>query len=233
MQDHTIQPVIASNTPEFQNSRISKYLPLLAALALLLLLPKLLGLAGLNQEWLKEVCTTPGGYGPFIYLGLGATLVGVGFSRQVVCFLGGFVFGLTKGLALATLASGIGCLLAVGAARFFRRTFQRRFGSRLDKVNGFLSKNSFHAAMAIRFLPVGSNLLTNIGAGVSQVSITGFFWGTMIGYLPQTVIFTIMGSGVGVSSYWMMGMGAVLMGASALLSRRMFQRYRREMVEQP
>ena len=86
--------------------------------------------------------------------------------------------------------------------------------------------------MAIRFLPVGSNLLTNIGAGVSQVSITGFFWGTMIGYLPQTVIFTIMGSGVGVSSYWMMGMGAVLLGASGMLSRRMFQRYRREVVEE-
>jgi uncharacterized membrane protein YdjX (TVP38/TMEM64 family) len=215
--------------PEFRNFRIKTYLPILAALITLLLLPRLLGLAGLNQEWLKQVCSAPGGYGELIYLGLGGILVGIGFSRQVVCFLGGFVFGPGKGLVLATMASGLGCLLAVGAARLFRSRFRNRFGSRLDKIDAFLSQNSFHAAMAIRFLPVGSNLLTNVGAGVSRISVPGFFWGSMIGYLPQTVIFTVMGSGVGVSSYWMITMGTVLLGASALLSQRMFRSYRREM----
>jgi uncharacterized membrane protein YdjX (TVP38/TMEM64 family) len=48
----------------------------------------------------------------------------------------------------------------------------------------------------IRLLPVGSNLLTNLAAGISSIRSKHFFSGTLLGYLPQTLVFALVGSGV-------------------------------------
>ena len=56
------------------------------------------------------------------------------------------------------------------------------------------------ATLTLRLLPVGSNMLLNLVAGVSERARQApFMAASAIGYLPQTVVFALLGGGVRVS----------------------------------
>ncbi len=81
-------------------------------------------------------------------------------------------------------------------------------------------------AMLIRLLPVGSNVITNLLAGVSSVPLLPFLAGSLIGYLPQTVIFVLLGSGVNVQPVWRTAASVALFVASGLLGVVLYRRMR-------
>jgi len=49
--------------------------------------------------------------------------------------------------------------------------------------------------MLIRLCPVGSNFLTNYLAGVTAIPFWTFLTASFLGYLPQSFIFALLGSG--------------------------------------
>ena len=79
----------------------------------------------------------------------------------------------------------------------------------------------------IRFLPVGSNLITNLLAGVSSVRPLPFVAGSLIGYLPQTVIFVLLGSGIHVQPMVRSALSVLLFVVSATLGITLYRRLRR------
>ena len=81
-------------------------------------------------------------------------------------------------------------------------------------------------SLLIRLLPVGSNLLTNIMAGVTSVSSVSFISGSVIGYIPQTLIFSLLGSGVYVSEYTQVIVSMFLFLASIALGCALWRRDR-------
>lgn len=181
----------------------------------------------LNADWVDSEIRGNGMAGWLYYLGFGAVVTGVGLPRQAVCFLGGYAFGLEKGLILAEAASGLGCLLCFLYARLLGRDLVRhRFAERLEKLDGVLKAQPFTMAVAIRLLPVGNNLLTNLIAGVSSVPLLPFLAGSLIGYLPQTVIFTLLGSGIHVEPLWSTVVSVILFIASGLLGGLIYRRVR-------
>ena len=121
----------------------------------------------------------------------------------------------------------MGCLLCFLYARLLGRDLVRhRFAERLEKLDGVLKAQPFTMAVAIRLLPVGNNLLTNLIAGVSSVPLVPFLAGSLIGYLPQTVIFTLLGSGIHVEPLWSTIVSVVLFIASGLLGGLIYRRVR-------
>ena len=50
--------------------------------------------------------------------------------------------------------------------------------------------------LLIRLLPVGNNFATSLAAGVSRVPARPFLLGSLLGYMPQTMVFALAGSGV-------------------------------------
>ena len=82
--------------------------------------------------------------------------------------------------------------------------------------------------LLIRFLPIGSNLVINLVAGVSGVRGLPFFLGSLIGYLPQTVVFALVGSGISIEPIFRISLGASLFFFSGMLGIYLFRRYRRE-----
>ena len=66
----------------------------------------------------------------------------------------------------------------------------------MRKFDEFVGLHPFQMTMIVRLLPVGSNVLTNLIAGVSRVRPVPFFAGSAVGYLPQTLAFALVGSGV-------------------------------------
>ena len=186
------------------------------------------GLGGVfNQDWVDANVRGAGVKGNFIFL-LGACLfVAVGLPRQIVSFLGGYTFGLLLGTGLALAATGLGCIISFTFARFMGREFvAARFPGRLKKADGFLRHNTLAMALLIRLLPLGSNLVTNLVAGVSSAGATGFLAGSVLGYIPQTVIFALLGSGINLDPAFRITSSVLLFVLSAALGIYLYRRYR-------
>ena len=186
------------------------------------------GLGGVfNQDWVDSNVRGAGVKGNFIFL-LGACLfIAIGLPRQIVSFLGGYAFGLLLGTGLALAATGLGCIISFTFARFMGREFvAARFPGRLKKADGFLRHNTLAMALLIRLLPLGSNLVTNLVAGVSSAGASGFLAGSVLGYIPQTVIFALLGSGINLDPALRITSSVVLFVLSAAIGGHLYRRYR-------
>ena len=144
---------------------------------------------------------------------LGAVVfTAVGLPRQLVAFVCGFVFGLVPGVLVSLCSALLGCIVAFFLARFFLRDF---IAHRHQKTVQFLDKLVRHDAFAkvivVRLQPLGTNLLTNLCAGVSAIRPITFFSATAIGYLPQLLVFALAGDGI------RLGQGSKLLLSGAML----------------
>lgn len=205
-----------------------KGLLLIASLALLGLLVNRLQLGDvLSEHWIDSQVRGQGFRGELIFLGMAALTTAVGFPRQVVAFLGGYAFGFIFGTLLAVLGTLMGGLLTFSYARWFGRSLVlHRFPGRIRKFDDFLSGHPFTMALIIRLLPVGSNVGTNLVAGVCSVAALPFLAGSGIGYLPQTLVFALAGSGVNFNPSLRLTLAAVLFVISSLLGVWLYRRHR-------
>ncbi len=161
------------------------------------------------------------------FVAAGAVLCAAGVPRQVVAYAAGFAFGLWGGGALALLAQIAGCVLDFVWARAVARDWaRRRIGTRLARVDTFLAANPFTATVMLRLLPVGNNLVLNLAAGVSSVPAGRFLAGSAVGYLPQILVFVLLGSGARLARGAEFGLGAALFIASAALGMLLLRRLR-------
>ncbi|WDE05045.1 VTT domain-containing protein [Thalassomonas viridans] len=121
----------------------------------------------------------------------------IGLPRQVAAFVSGYSFGGIYGAALATLAATVGCLLTFTLSRhLFSNKVSARYPKQIDKVSAFIEQQTLVKTIIIRLLPLGSNLMTNILAGVTRVSAKPYVLGSFLGFIPQMLIFSFAGSGV-------------------------------------
>lgn len=205
-----------------------KGLLLIASLALLGFLVNQLQLRdALSEHWIDTQVRGQGFRGELIFLGMAALSTAVGFPRQVVAFLGGYAFGFIFGTMLAVVGTLMGSFMSFSYARWFGRALvQHRFPGRIRKLDDFLSGHPFTMAVIIRLLPVGSNVGTNLVAGVCSVAALPFLAGSGVGYLPQTLVFALAGSGVHFDPSLRLTLAAVLFVVSSLLGVWLYRRHR-------
>ncbi len=138
--------------------------------------------------------------GPLLFLLAGSLMCAVGLPRQAVCFAGGIAYGLPGGVALSSLATLTGCLLGFGWARLAGHDWARRRLARhpegwLSRLDRLAAARPFGTVLTLRLLPVGSSLALNLAAGVLGTPVLPFAAATLLGSLPQTVVFTLLGHG--------------------------------------
>lgn len=153
-----------------------------------------------------------------IFVAVGALACAVGMPRQIVAFAAGFAWGAALGVAFALLAQIIGCLVDFYWARLVARDFvQARLRGRALRLERMLTRQPFVNALTLRLMPVGNNLLLNVLAGVSAVPMRGFVLGSAIGFIPQTAIFALLGSGSRIARSTQIGLGIGLFVVSTLI----------------
>ncbi len=181
-----------------------------------------------DKNWIDAHVQTKGLEGQFIYLVVAALLVTVGFPRQIISFLAGYAFGLYYGTLMALIACAIGCSFAFFFARFVGRDWVKsRFPRRLFKADQFFSANTFVTTLLIRFMPAGSNFVTNLVAGVSGAGALSFLGGSTLGYIPQTVIFALLGSGFNIDNSFQIALSTLLFASSVFLGLLLYRKYKR------
>ncbi len=214
---------------------VLKGLVLVVGLGLAVSLGRVLGLDDMLKDtrWFNDHVLGRGVLAYFIFLGVGTVFTAVGLPRQMIGFLGGFAFGVVGGTVLSSLGTGLGCALASSYARWGgRELVARKLGQRITRLDAFLRHRPFRTALAIRFFPLGSNVLTNLAAGVSSIPLVPFILGSTVGYIPQNFIFALFGSGLKRESSQgvalSVSMAVILLAASIWLGLAVYRSYKKE-----
>lgn len=183
--------------------------------------------SSIDKAWIDSDILGQGFSGELLFLGVSLLFTAIGLPRQVICFLGGYAFGLIEGTILALLATVLGCVIAFFYARMLGRDFVvSRFPGRVKNIDDFLRDNPLSMTLLIRLLPLGSNLVTNLAAGVSSVRPVPFFQGSAIGYFPQTLVFALVGSGISVDPELRIAISVILFIISGILGVSLYRKNR-------
>lgn len=169
--------------------------------------------------------------GGLVFVAVGAALTAAGVPRQSIAFLGGYAYGAALGGALGLAAQLLGCAASYGWARLLGRDWAERrmagrFGHRLRPLRDALAGAPFEATLALRLLPVGNNLALNLLAGMAALPVLPFLAGSALGYLPQTVVFALLGKGVRVDGAWQLALAAALLAVSIGIGLWLLRRHR-------
>ena len=211
--------------------RVKTYLPGLVFLVTLVAVGYVLEsgmLSGmLSEDWVDREVRGKGISGELLFLGVGAIVTAVAVPRHVVSFLGGYAFGLGLGTALAVLATELGCMLTFFYARLVARPLvSARLGARVRRIEDFLAAEPFLMTLLIRLLPVGNNFATCLAAGVSRVPARPFLLGSLLGYLPQTFVFALAGSGIEMGGSLRVAFAVLFFVVSGVIGIWLYRRYR-------
>lgn len=182
----------------------------------------------LEESWMDAHIRHQGIAGVGLYIALVTLLTAIGVPRQILSFLGGYVFGVVLGTLWATIGTALACTLTFSYARFVgQNALQKRWGPRLKPFNDFLCQAPFLLTMVVRIVPLGSNFLTNLAAGVSTIPALPFLSGSCAGFVVQNAIFALMGSGLRFSTTGHAVLSGVLYVLSLSLGYWVYRRYKK------
>ena len=180
-----------------------------------------------NEAWIDARVRGQGVNGALMFLLMGGLFTAVGLPRQIIAFLGGYAFSMGLGTLLGALAAVLGCMLSFSYARLFGQGFLRaRLGVRAGRFDRFIHDHPFAMTVLVRLLPVGNNLLTNLAAGISSIRPSHFFLGSFLGYLPQTLVFALVGSGVHIAPTLKIALAIGLFLISGLMGAYLYRHFR-------
>ncbi len=182
----------------------------------------------LNTGWVDQAVRGQQGlYGEALYILVGAVVVALGLPRQAVAFGAAYAFGPWMGLLLALAATMLGSLLTFYYARFIGRdALTRRFPDKIARIDSFLTGNELTMALVLRLSPLSHNGTTNVAAGVSGVRAVPFFAGSLLGYVPQTLVFVLAGAGFELDKTLTWTLSGVLFVGSTVLGIWLWRRTR-------
>lgn len=193
------------------------------------LLRQMGGVPGIG--WVDRELRGEGHWGELVFVLVGAALTAAGVPRQSIAFLGGYGYGALLGTGLALVAQLLGCAASFAWARLLGRNWAERrmagrFGHRLRPLRDALRQSPFEATLALRLLPVGNNLALNLLGGMAGLAVGPFLAASALGYLPQTVIFALLGKGIRVEGAWQLALGVGLFVVSAGIGLVLLRRHR-------
>ena len=211
--------------------KLKTYLPGLVFLATLIAVGYVLEsgmLTGLlSEDWIDREVRGKGIPGELLFVAVGGLVMAVAVPRHMISFLGGYAFGLGLGTLLALAATELGCILVFFYGRFVGRPLvSERLRARVQRIEDFLAANPFSMTLLIRLLPVGNNFATCLAAGLSRVPARPFLLGSLVGYVPQTFVFTLAGSGIEMGASFRIAMAVVFFVVSGALGIWLYRRYR-------
>lgn len=209
----------APPTPRPTNVAVKAFKPALVALGLIAIAMAfpLLG-HGAAQTALTQDLTAGGFKGPLLFIALSTLLISIGLPRQIPAFVAGYAFGPWLGMGLALIAQTTACILDFIWARALARDFcRRKFGARLAWVDRQLARHPFTSTLLLRLMPIGNNLLLNLAAGLTSVRMMPFVFASLIGFVPQTLVFALLGKGSAQNHLYLLLLGGCTFVASALL----------------
>ena len=164
------------------------------------------------------------GWAPVAFLLGGAVLILLGAPRSLISILGGMMFGLFYGIVLALAAALLGSIVIFWLTRLLGRPlFKQKVGLHLNVIENHSRDHPFLIVILLRQLPL-TCLLVNVLIGLTSISTMLFLLGSIVGLLPETIIFALFGSSVQGSFVWRVSLAGFLLILLGLIVKNHYQR---------
>ncbi len=182
----------------------------------------------LDTQWIDTWVRGNGVTGVALFVFVGTVFTALGLPRQIFSFLAGYAFGFMVGTEFALVATLLGAAIAFHSARLVGRAFLiQHFPRHIKKIDDLMTDRTMSMTLLLRLSPVSNNLATNVAGGVSEVRVLPFFAASALGYLPQTLVFTLLGSGFHLDPRLRTGLSIALFVISTLLGTWLWYYHRR------
>jgi uncharacterized membrane protein YdjX (TVP38/TMEM64 family) len=144
----------------------------------------------LSAEGLGRFLDTAGFWAPVVYMAIYAAGVCLFVPGTLLTGLGAAIFGAYWGF----LVVWVGAMIGASMAFFIGRTLGREFaasliGDRLGKYDDAIERNGFAAVLYLRLVYFPFTPM-NFGMGLTKVHFGDYFFGTGLGIIVGTFIFT-------------------------------------------
>lgn len=147
-----------------------------------------------NPSLVKVEVLAWGIWGPVIYMLLYAFGPSLLVPGAVMTIAGGLAFGTLWGSVYSLLGADAGALVAFAAGRFLGQSFVRSIvGTRFEKMMGRIERHGFQIIFYLRLVPIIPYNALNLLAGASPITFRDYFWASMIGMVPGTILFAFLG----------------------------------------
>ena len=114
-----------------------------------------------------------------------------------IFLVGGFIFGKWIGTILVTFGLSIGATLLYMFANYFLKDIvEKKFSKKFSSLNEKFKKNEFFFILIYRFIGGIPFFISNILPTLFNVKVKNFFFGSLIGMIPQLFIGVALGSGI-------------------------------------
>lgn len=124
----------------------------------------------------------------------------VTLSLPIAAFItvtGGFLFGPAIAIPLTILGATAGSSLIFFAVRgALAPLLTGRFARAMERIGPALRRDGLSYMLVLRLLPVVPFWLVNIAAGLSGIPWRSFAFGTLLGIIPATAVFSSLGNGI-------------------------------------
>lgn len=188
-------------------------------------------MAGLTErlpldQW-REALRQAGPVGALLFVSVGMLAVALGLPRQLLAGVGGYAYGLGLGVGLSLFAAICGCALTVLAARrLLSQPLAERYGRQTAWLARLTKDDLFLKVLFMRLQPFGTNLATNLAAGVLRLHLPTFLAASLLGYVPQMLVFALAGRGIAVGSRVELAIAALLFVISLVLAAVIWRRHK-------
>jgi uncharacterized membrane protein YdjX (TVP38/TMEM64 family) len=148
-----------------------------------------------DLDTVRESVESTGLWAPAVFFAIATASIFVGAPRLPFCMLSGMLFGFVQGLLLSQVATLLGAYGPFLFARHSTGEFLAKRLKRIDRFAQYLEAPTVLNVFWIRQIPIWG-AFTNLCLGSIGVSHGTFIIGSLLGFLPQAILFTLIGSGL-------------------------------------
>lgn len=188
------ETVKASFNKGFTKEKIKALIFFISALSLLLVFPLIKG--DITRESIISFVGSRPAMAPIAYLAALTFLPLIGVPRLVLASIGGALFGMYHGTLYAVAGSTLAAVFAYhlafySAAGYVDESAGRE--GRLFSALGFSRVNNFSLIVLARICPAINCELVNYICGAAKIPFGSFISATVLGTIPGSVVYVMMG----------------------------------------
>ena len=144
----------------------------------------------LTVEKMKRFLDTSGFWAPFIFILIYTLAICLFVPGTLITALGAAIFGPYWGFVYVFAGAILGATVTFFIGRYLGRDFAASvIGDRLKKYDEAIERNGFATVLYLRLIYFPFTAM-DFGMGLTRVRFWDYFWGTALGILVGTFVFT-------------------------------------------
>ncbi|WP_375145395.1 TVP38/TMEM64 family protein [Vibrio parahaemolyticus] len=169
-----------------------------------------------DRNWLVGYIQKNGALGHVVIFTFSVVFLSLSGPKQAIALVFGYLYHVQLGVLITLFACVFGATFNYACARFLIGNWlYRRFPKKMTRFNSFASRKPFYKILLLRLFPIGNNVVT----------------ASLLGYLPQIIIFALMGAGIHSSSNTMIYLSIFFGIVSAVLTGFLYRDHIKSRVE--